>query len=398
MPLLNITFWFLAGLIVGWFIASSQDDGFSDITKSALRDQSAQNSEITRPVAVNNTKIENDYIEDNNKNNIIVIEQFEESLQGDSEKAIVIYQQEVRAGSELRKPMRDRLIARIIRLIRLNQYKDAQQLIEKYLDTNAYDAEVLALQAQLYDIEGRHLEALANAYDAKIYGDQSIEEETINQLINKILEEYEKQLIEKKDWDALVALYSLAVEKDYSELQASYYYKLARAQFKLGDYHTALANLNQIIGHPLWNRKALYFQQTIEKFIEGDGIVAIPIKLVDPHKFLVIATINDTVEAELLIDTGASISVLRENFVVVAELDIKDEEPLSLTTVSDTVEARTIKLDSFGIDEIKLADMPVGVTEMPEDFLPDGLLGMDFLSEFEFNLNQEDLTLYLYSL
>ena len=47
---------------------------------------------------------------------------------------------------------------------------------------------------------------------------------------------------------------------------------------------------------------------------------------------------------------------------------------------------------------MSFADMPVGVTEMPEEFLPDGLLGMDFLSQFEFNLDQENLVLYLYSL
>ena len=394
MPLLNITFWFLAGLIIGWFLATFQNDDFSDIALISEK-RPVQNLEITQLATPNDDEIENDYIE--NQSDVIVIEQFEESLQTDSEEAVVIYQQEVRSGGELTQRMRSRLIARIVRLIQLRQYQDAQQLIDTYLESDAYDAEVLILQAQLYHIVGRHFEALSNAYDAKVYGDQSMEE-VIDQLINKILEEYETQLIDKKDWISLVSLYRLLVEKDYSEQQALYYYKLAQAQFKLGDYHTALASLSQIIGHPLWSRKAQYFQQTIEKFIEGNGIIAIPVKHVDPHKFLVIATINDSIEAELLIDTGASLSVIKEKFITEVELEIKEEEPLTLTTVSDVVEARTIQLDSFGINEVKFADMPVGVTEMPDDFQPDGLLGMDFLSKFEFNLDQEALTLYLYSL
>ena len=397
MPLLNITFWFLAGLIVGWFLATTQDDDLDDVGVLFSQSPPAQNLAITQSDTMSRYRVESNSVEENN-NDIVVIERFEKSLRENSEEAVVIYQQEVRGGSEFAKRMRDRLIARIVRLIRSNRYEDAQRLLDTYLETNAYDATMQVLQARLYNTVGRHLEALSNAYDAKIYGDQSVEEEIIDKLINKILDEYEKQLIEKKEWRALVALYSLVVEKDYSEYQSLYYYKLAQAQFKLGDYHNALASLSQIIAHPLWSRKALYFQQTIEKFIAGDGIIAIPVKLIDSHKFLVIATINDDIEAELLIDTGASLSVLRENFVAEVELPIKDEEPLTLTTVSDIVDARTVKLDSFGINEVKFADMPIAVTEMPEDFVPDGLLGMDFLSKFEFNLDQEKLILYLSSL
>ena len=397
MPLLNITFWFLAGLLVGWFLATGQDDDRGRISKPVLQNQSVL-QQNTQPIVPPDNKIENVAIRNYTEADSIAIQQFEKSLQENDAEAVVIYQQKTRAGSDLSKQMRNRLIARIATLIRSHQYEEAQKLITTYLASNAYDTKVLMLQAQLYNIVGRHLEALDTAYNAKIYGGGDVAEEVIDQLIAEILIEYEKQLIENKEWKALVTLYSLVVEKDYSELQSAYYYKLAQAQFKISDYYTALASLNQIIGHPLWNRKALYFQGTIEKFIDGDGIIAIPVNHTDPHKFLVIATINDTIEAELLIDTGASMSVLRQKFVEEVGLPIKDEEPLTLTTVSDTVEARTIKLDSFGIDDVKFADIPIAVTEMPEDFLPDGLLGMDYLSKFEFNLDQEDRTLYLYSL
>ena len=397
MPLLNITFWFLAGLIVGWFLATAQDDGFDNMM-SLLPDNTEQNREAPQIAAFGDDTAENIYTEDDTNNNSIVIEKFESAIKESNQEAILIYNQELRVGSDFTKQMRSRLIARMVRLIRLRRHQDAQQLITAYLDSNAYDSEVLVIQAQLNNILERHFDALGNVYDAKIYGDRSIEEKTIDQFIDKTLIEYEKLLIEKKEWDSLVALYTLVVEKDYSERQSLYYYKLSQAQFKLGDYYNALASLSQIVGNPLWNRKAQYFQLTIEKFIDGDGIVAIPVKYIEPHKFLVVVTINDTVEAELLIDTGASLSVLRQKFIDEVELPVKGEEPLTLTTVSDVVDARTIKLDSFGISDIQFADMSVGVTEMPDDFVPDGLLGMDFLSKFEFNLDQEDLTLYLYSL
>ena len=397
MPLLNIAFWFLAGLIVGWLLATAHDGNFEDAV-SALPNKVVQNMEIAQLATSDDNKTTSVYTEDDSEYNDIALEKFKESLSENSQEAVLIYQQELRSGGDFSKQMRSRLIARMVRLIRLYRYQDAQQLIGAYLDANAYDSEVLVLQAQLNNILELYLEALGNVYEAKIYGDRSVEEETINQLIDKILTEYEKLLIEKQDWNSLVSLYSLVVEKDYSDRQPSYYYKLSQAQFKLGDYYTALASLSQIAGHPLWNRKAQYFQRTIEKFIEGDGIIAIPVKYIKPHKFLVIATINDTTEAELLIDTGASLSMLRQKFIDKVELPVKDEKPLMLTTVSDVVEASSIKLDSFGIDEIKFADMSIGVTEMPEDFVPDGLLGMDFLSKFEFNLDQEALTLYLYSL
>jgi len=400
MPLLNITFWFLAGLIVGWFLAIGQDDQPSEIVDNALsQSEPAQNTAITQAIVPNAAGVADDYLDASTiEEQSDTIKQFEQSLQSDSVEAVALYQQEVRSGSRLTERMRSRMIARIIRFIRLNQHDDAQDLLSAYLTSNAYDAEVLLLQAQLYNIVGQYLEALANAYDAKIYSAPGVDVAMIERLINEILEEYEEQLIEKKEWPRLVSLYNLVIAKDLGERQAAYYYKLAHAQFKLGDYYVALASLSQIIGHPLLGRKAQYFERTIEKFIEGDGVVAIGVRHSDPHKFLVTATINGDIEAELLVDTGASLSVLREKFVAERGLSTEDEKPLTLTTVSDTLEARTIALESFGIDEVSFADMPVGVTEMPEEFLPDGLLGMDFLSQFEFNLDQENLVLYLYSL
>ena len=98
----------------------------------------------------------------------------------------------------LQNKMRSRLIARMVRLIRLRRHQDAQQLITAYLDSNAYDAEVLVIQAQLNNILERHFDALGNAYDAKIYGDRSIEEKTIDQFIDKTLTEYGKAIDRKK--------------------------------------------------------------------------------------------------------------------------------------------------------------------------------------------------------
>ena len=60
MPLLNITFWFLAGLIVGWFIATAQDDGF-DNTMSVLSDNTEQNRQAPRIAALGDNTTENIY-------------------------------------------------------------------------------------------------------------------------------------------------------------------------------------------------------------------------------------------------------------------------------------------------------------------------------------------------
>jgi len=59
------------------------------------------------------------------------------------------------------------------------------------------------------------------------------------------------------------------------------------------------------------------------------------------------------------------------------------------------VDVTIVPTRSFSVGDITFNDMPVGIAEMPETFAADGLLGMDFLGNFEFSIDQDNEVLNL---
>ena len=388
MPLLNIAFWILIGFIVGWGFHAFQTKELPYIMASD-----------TLPT-VSRYPIPSDSNLSRQKKEIVVQteDEFDQALYRDKpEKLISLYQQAVRINKERAQRMRQQLLGRIFRLIQQKHYSAAQDLLNAYLNFNAYDSEALLLQAQLHDLFGLPLQALENAYDAKIYGQENTNSQQIDLLILKIFSEYEKLLFNQNNWQPLIFLYDLAIKKDVGANQAYYYYKRAQAQFKTGAYHEALASLSQILNHPEWDKKARRLHKMIEKFLAGEGAVAVPVQREEGNKFLVTAVINESIKARMLIDTGASITMLKKSFAVENKLSVAEAEPLLVLTISNVLKTEKVKLSSLGVDGIKLSDINISIAEMPDDFRPDGLLGMDFLGEFEFSLDQEELLLYLFS-
>lgn len=389
MPLLNITFWVLIGFIAGWTFHAFQNDKFPRIMNDSI------------PLVldnINSSRTNNQLEQQKEPPATQAMEQFNQALYKDPpRKVISLYQQAARIDRNYAQQMRRQLLVRIFRLIQQRQYSAAQDLLNAYLDFDAYDSEALLLQAQLYDSFGLPMQALENAYDAKIYNPENTNSQQLDLLILKIFSEYEKLLLSQNNWQALISLYDLAIRKDVSDNQAYYYYKRAQAQFKAGTYYEALSSVSQVLNHPEWDKRAYRLHKTIERFSVDEGAVAVPVEREDGNKFLVTTTINENIKARMLIDTGATISVLKKSFVIKNGLSITDAEPLLVVTASDVIETKKIELSSLGIEAVKLNDVSVSVTEMPDDFSPDGLLGMDFLGKFEFSLDQEELLLYLFS-
>jgi predicted aspartyl protease len=113
---------------------------------------------------------------------------------------------------------------------------------------------------------------------------------------------------------------------------------------------------------------------------------------VDPLRtsFVVVATINSTHRARLLVDTGATLTILRPRLVERVEGAI-EVEGLRRTIVGATGDKITVslwRLRSFAIGSFEVEDLHVGVHDViPQLPEIDGLLGTDFLHRFVVNID-----------
>lgn len=112
------------------------------------------------------------------------------------------------------------------------------------------------------------------------------------------------------------------------------------------------------------------------------------------EQFIVTAYIEN-IPANLLLDTGASISGVTNRYIKKYPAMVKNTKPIRLNTASGTQESYLFTVDAFHMgsalfNQHMLAVLPVDdVTEF------DGLLGVDILGKFDFVIDQNNAVLKL---
>lgn len=117
------------------------------------------------------------------------------------------------------------------------------------------------------------------------------------------------------------------------------------------------------------------------------------------HAITVNATLNHKVEVSLLLDTGASLVILKKNIAEQLGIDLEKAKPDSKLTVADgrQINAKYILLESVKVENAEAEG--VGAAIMLEEAgntgFGDGLLGMSFLKKFNFKIDYTDGKLIL---
>ena len=377
MPLLNITFWLLVGLIIGWSLHAWQSDEKEHPAKPVIAEKPATAS--AQEQTAESGKADESA-------------SFQSHLaRGEAAQALLMYR-EMRSQDPTRAvAMRTALLDRVRQLMAQNKPDQAGPILSGYLEMESYDPGALLLRARLDIRREQYEQALVNALDAKIYDRENTITESADQVINRTTKAWRDQLTREKQWRKLGEMYQLLIEKNGD--RAEYYYQLAGAQYRAGRYYEGLGSLNRILHDPEWGGKARKLSRLVEQLMQlGEGA---PIELTRAgNGFLIEASINDR-RASLVLDTGASISIVRRQFADAIGLSTEGGKKTNFNAVGSQVEVTIVSARSFGVGDVAFEDMPLGIAEMPETFSADGLLGMDFLGNFEFSIDQDNEVLNL---
>jgi len=184
---------------------------------------------------------------------------------------------------------------------------------------------------------------------------------------------------------------------------------IAKADAQIQDYQSAYVRFASYLegeGKPLIAQEAQgidgeYFTWARNKIkvIQADFREDVATSMRQGQHIIVNARINGTVTARLMVDTGASMTLLYQNVMDSLKLDPKAALGTATTIVADgrKVKANVIQLDSIEVGRSKVERTRAAVIPVSSADI-DGLLGMSFLGHFSVSMDPVNGKLTLLSL
>ncbi len=165
---------------------------------------------------------------------------------------------------------------------------------------------------------------------------------------------------------------------------------LAQLYLDLEKYERSTQLLQEIPFDSIYYDRATHLIEKIQKKQAQQEKYPYHIPLIkEGAHYTLMVEINQT-PLKLLLDTGASYTFIDEEKLP----SLSIEKEILLNTAGGEIIARVTHVQEFVIDQVKLENFKITMGDFSRNYA-DGLLGMDFLKQFDFKIDQEKEILYL---
>lgn len=276
-------------------------------------------------------------------------------------------------------------------LISNKQITAAEESIQTYLSFKQDDVDFLTKHVLVLWESNDHLSAIKHAYEIQYYVfDEQSNLQVIEQartLVNNLAQQY----VNKGLWQELVVLVEQVQSYDSEYLELAWL--LASAQYNLGEFDSAYLSIQPLIEQPNYKLNAIKLLEKIEFAQRQPETIQLA---KEGQHYLVDVTFDAVFDVTLMIDTGASISLLtEETFVSLSNrTKVKYLKEVELYTAGGAVNAGLYQVSEAAIADYVVSDLIFAVSPYASD-TNDGLLGMNFLQAFDFHIDQKNHVLTL---
>ena len=305
------------------------------------------------------------------------------------QNAIFFYQQESHNDN---RPQYDKVLFNFLEKEIAKNNLEVQKLLSSYLEIYYEDPQALYYLNIIMYKQKKYQKSIDILYNIKSqYTKKVIEDKVLKELetnISLYLTILSKQSNTQKKIDFLKYL----IDKEPQNNQ--YKYTLAKLYFDIKDYEKAKYLFEAIYYDSLYQNNVSQYIDAINKKlkIQEKFKQKIPLQKKGSH-FYINAIINDNIKVKLLIDTGASITLINNLLIQDLNLDLSSRKTIHLTTANGVVKAYSIKVESFSINNLSFNNFEISISKLNKGL--DGLLGMNYLKHFDFYIDQDDAILYL---
>lgn len=268
---------------------------------------------------------------------------------------------------------------------------NTEQALEYFSQMDSRKLDDVLLLAELMYEQARYELIFSTLYDFRYGLDNKSEQQLLNEIYH-FVERVDISLGEKNEYERLVGLY-----RQLSSLEAEhtfYYLRLSYWLLQSGDTLEASQSLLGAVNDIALEGKIRELQQAIDLYDEVGPQVEVPLKMVGEH-YLVNVKMAGDVSVELMIDTGASKTVIKRQLLVNEIPDLlNDALSIEMNTANGRATGLVVNVGNIRIGSLQLGGLDVVLMNLP-NFEYDGLLGMNLLSRFDFKIDQENSILIL---
>lgn len=280
---------------------------------------------------------------------------------------------------------------RLRELINHQEYTEAIEQLKQYLQTHPKDAQAWYWLASSYQSQGKLTLAVETWL---IYLNYEVDSERIHQTVAN-LKRLLQQLVQSPvldennpGWLATQMNQLLDISVNDTQLHLM----LAQLHLNKGDDYQAQYHALMAANDPLTQQQAEKILSQLNGDI-SDEPMELPLTRFG-EQFIVTVRI-DNIPANLLLDTGASISGVTNRYTRKYPSLVKNTKPIRLNTASGTRDSYLFTVDSLHMGDARFSQHMLAVLPMDEVTEFDGLLGIDILGKFDFVIDQNNSTLKL---
>lgn len=273
-----------------------------------------------------------------------------------------------------------------------NQYSLVSNFLSEALNVQAYDHDWLLLKIEWLKKNGEIQQAVMVYQDLIRHAFDLEKEKTWTEQMHIIATQRLLYLKQQQSWSEVIKFCATLLAHDANYVP--YTLAISEAYIYQNDAATAINHLDGI----RYNEEYQAQINSLYSLIDAENNIAHAIALtkINEH-FIVDAQINSQQDVALMIDTGASITVISVSYFEQLQNTHSYEKfrDMTINTAGGDEQAFSIKVDQFAIGGYVLNNFEVVVMDLPNFENADGLLGMNFLKNFKFNIDQSNAHLYL---
>ena len=317
--------------------------------------------------------------------------------------AMTLYQDQGQLNSQTIARLRRALFDHLTTLSQARNNTDFSELIESYLSIYYDDIDALLLLANFNKVNGSYFEVIDVYLLAKTYAYNDVDQQKVLSQFNDFVKEIDSFYTNQKNWVSLINLYSHI--NTAGLMTSPFQFQQALAHLRSGDEYFAIEQFTQLLNDSLVGESAATALNKLTAYTEAPGPIvsaplddseAIPLQKLG-NQYLVNLTINRRDDIRLLIDTGASMTTLsRAKFDSVntsGEAVIQDRRVFR--TASGVIMGTVYSVPELSLGPYRLTNTQIAVLDFDIDREIDGLLGMNILGQFRFQIDQENTRLLL---
>jgi clan AA aspartic protease (TIGR02281 family) len=307
-------------------------------------------------------------------------------------EAVALYEELILLDEQAAIELKRRWYEQLKGWLSNQDYPPIEAFNQAFLSRFPYDLTFLALKADALAATDQVAEAIELYFLMISYTFETRQEEYFSARIRHLATEQLTQLKQSQQWQAMIDFSGQLLQQESS--YPPYILAQAEAYIKVEDFDSAEPMLTALLDNKFYRDQT----QSLLDDIRNETLqqTAIQLQPLGEH-YIVDGFINQSSNIRLMIDTGASLSVLTR-----ARFDELESwtNPLYmgetlLNTAGGQINAPIYQFERFQIGYFYVDNISFVILDLEDMVHYHGLLGMNFLKQFKFQIDQERKLLIL---